>query len=170
MPKQKNQDEKLMSLAIAHILSSRIHKSKKGMLGNFIGGFIVILVGISLLGTISQEIDNSFCGANITIINMNDTLEPNGATDSFGGGGATHFGGYDGTVKHDSWLSNLAIVKTNESYIFNGEDCIDPNSYIGTIANMVPGFFAFGILIIGLGIGYTALKQGGLLPGPEVDF
>jgi len=138
-----------------------ILNDKRGMLGDIIGGAVVLFVGFSLMGTISQELDNSFCGANIT--SMNETLEPNGATDSFGGGGATHFGGYDGTVKHDSWLSKLAPVKTDESTVFNGENCIVEGSWGSTMINIVPIFFALGILGGALAMAYSAFRTSGFV-------
>ncbi len=94
--------------------------NKKGMLGNIIGGFIVIFIGLSLVPVITQEIDNMYnCGNNsynTTVIVNYD--EPLGSTDSFGGGGAGQFGGYDGKV-HKSWASQYAIVKTNKSFLGN---------------------------------------------------
>ncbi len=137
--------------------------NKRGMLGNLIGGFIVIFVGCSLMGTISQELDNSFCGANYTNGTHNNTLAPNGATDSFGGGGAAQFGGYDGTVKHDSWLSNMAPLKTTEASIFSGDNCIQEGSVGVTMVKLVPVFFMLSILLAGLGISWSAFRNSGLL-------
>jgi len=140
--------------------------SKKGMLANLIGGFVVILVGVSLLGTISQEMNNAICPDNMTIdanVSAITTDAPNGATDSFGGGGTSHFGGYDGTVKHENWFANLAPIKTNKSLFFNGDNCISVNGGGATILNLVPAFFALGILGAAIAMVYSSLRTGGFV-------
>jgi len=140
--------------------------NKKGMLGNLIGGFIVILVGFSLMGPIAQELNNVIdCNGSIMINgSLLPTGIPDGATDSFGGGGSNHFGGYDGTVKHSKFMDAVAstsILKTNES-IFN-PDCVPITGALATLIGLVPVFFALGVLGIGLGVAYTSLRSVGQL-------
>lgn len=127
------------------------------MIGNIIGGFIALLVGLTLTGTVSQEIDN--------VINCNSTgnfsyEQPIGTTDSFGGGGAGQFGGYDGQV-HKSWTSDFAPIKTNgtlSGICLNGED--SP----ATIAlSFVPLIFALCVLMIGIGVTYKTLTDIGMV-------
>jgi hypothetical protein len=130
-----------------------------GMLPNLIGGFIVILIGISLMGTISQQLDNAL-NCNITSEYVNITEQPKGSTGSFGGGGSDyHFGGYDGQVVHKSFLSQYSVIDTNKSMI----GCINMTSYGANILSLVPLFFGLGIILAAIGMGYGALKQGGMV-------
>ena len=163
-----NSDEGLMRLALASILNSGIMRNKKGMLGNIIGGFIVIMIGFSLMGPIAQELNNAL-DCNGTSMNISIGI-PDGATDSFGGGGSAHFGGYDGTVKHNKFVDAIAstsLLKTNESVL--NPDCVPilPGSATATLIKIVPGFFALGIFGIALGMIYTALRSGGLIGGDD---
>lgn len=129
------------------------------MLGRIISGFIVILIGIILVGTISQEINNVF-NCNST----NQTYEqPTGATDSFGGGGSEHFGGYDGTVNHKPFLSNLAPIKTDKSLL--NPDCTPLRGNAKTLLSLVPIFFAIAVLLVGVAITYSNLINSGLVGG-----
>ena len=76
------------------------------MIANLIGGFVSILVGVSLIGPISAEVQaNTGATANLTAVS--------------------------------SWGS--------------------------TVLQLVPGFFALGILGIGLAVTYTSLRQAGVL-------
>ena len=141
--------------------------NKKGMLSNLIGGFVAILVGVSLMGTIGQELNNAICGSNGSIglgaYNASYDNNPNGATDSFGGAGASHFGGYDGTVKHSNWMAALAPVKSDKSLFFNNETCIEPGSVGETMLNLVPIFFVIAIVGIGLATAYMGLRNSGIM-------
>jgi len=76
------------------------------MIANLIGGFVSILVGVSLIGPIAQEV-NTVAGANSALTNAS------------------------------SWGS--------------------------TVLKLVPGFFALGILGIGLAVTYASLRQAGVL-------
>ena len=76
------------------------------MIANLIGGFVSILIGVSLVGPISTEVNT----AAIT-------------------GGA---------------LSNAT-------------------SWGATVLKMVPGFFALGILGIGIAVTYSSLRQAGIV-------
>jgi len=126
---------------------------------NIIGGFITILIGISLMGTISEQVNNAM-NCNSTIIN--DTVnipQPKGETGSFGGaGGDYHFGGYDGNVSHKSFLSQASVLQTDKSYI----GCLgDVTQSAQALLSFVPIFFAIGIIAAAIGTVYTALKSSG---------
>ena len=137
-------------------------KNKRGMIANIIGGFVAILIGVTLIGTISQEINNAIdCGIN----QINMTGVPEGQTNSFGGGGAGTgtFGGYDGMV-HKSWsaASNLAPYKTNQT--ITGL-CLggDTPSAMKTAVQIIPAFFALGILAVAIAVISTAFKTSGII-------
>jgi len=76
------------------------------MIANLIGGFVSILVGVSLIGPISQEVNTAALSG--------------------------------------SALSNAS-------------------SWGATVLKLVPGFFALGILGIGLAVTYASLRQAGVL-------
>jgi hypothetical protein len=76
------------------------------MIANLIGGFVSILVGVSLIGPIANEV-NTVSATN-------------------------------------SALSNAS-------------------SWGATVLKLVPGFFALGILGIGLAVTYASLRQAGVL-------
>lgn len=76
------------------------------MIANLIGGFVAILIGVSLIGPIATEVDS--------------------ATNS---------------------SSSLAAV----------------SSWGATVLQMVPGFFALGILGIGIAVTYSSLRQAGIV-------
>ena len=139
-------------------------KSKKGMLGNIIGGIMVVFIGIMIVPTISQEIYN----ATNCIVNQtgNETLAlnatPKGSTDSFGGaGGETHFGGYDGEVVHKPFLSDYAIVKTDKSVI--NPDCEEITGFRKTLLDTIPAFFALAILGVGVAVTFSSLRNSGVV-------
>lgn len=135
------------------------------MLGNIIGGFIVIMVGVMLIPTIVQEIDNVMnCSNNTTSTNVSNEkpyAEPIGTTDSFGGGGAGQFGGYDGKV-HKSWASNYAIIKTDKS--FTGA-CIDTSTMdpaMISMLKMMPLIFALTMGVVAF-MTISNLRDGGMI-------
>ena len=76
------------------------------MIANLIGGFVAVLVGVSLIGPISTEV-------------------------------------------------NTASVTNGALY--------NASSWGATVLNMVPGFFALGILGIGIAITYSSLRQAGVV-------
>ena len=139
---------------------------KRGMLGNLIGGFVVILVGASLMGPIAQEINNA---ADCMDSNLSIALasgSPEGSTDSFGGAGSNHFGGYDGKVKHNTFIDAVAstsVVKTNKSIL--NPDCtpMAEGSWGRTIVQIVPGFFALAILGMAIAMIYASLRNTGMI-------
>jgi hypothetical protein len=76
------------------------------MISNLIGGFVAILIGVSLIGPIAQEVNTATSAtANLTAV--------------------SHWG--------------------------------------STVLKMVPGFFALGIMGIGVAITYSSLRQAGIV-------
>jgi len=82
------------------------------MIANLIGGFVAVLVGVSLIGPISTEVNSAACGTNMS-------------------------------------ACNSALYNTT--------------SWGATVLNLVPGFFALGILGIGLAVTYSSLRQAGVV-------
>lgn len=76
------------------------------MIANLIGGFISILVGVSLIGPVSSEV-------------------------------------------------NTAAVTNGALY--------NASSWGASVLKLVPGFFALGILGIGVAVTYTSLRQAGIV-------
>lgn len=76
------------------------------MIGNLIGGFVSILVGVSLIGPISDQV-------------------------------------------------NTAAVTNGALY--------NSSTWGATVLKLVPGFFALGILGIGIAVTYTSLRQAGVV-------
>jgi len=76
------------------------------MIANLIGGFVAILIGVSLVGPISTEV-NTAAGTNMALYN------------------STQWG--------------------------------------ATVLKLVPGFFALGILGIGIAVTYSSLRQAGIV-------
>jgi hypothetical protein len=148
-----------------------LKNNKKAMLANIISSFIVVLVGFSLMGPIAQEINNAAtCQMSNSTSIFSETVtsneDPLGTTNSFGGGGSNHFGGYDGTVKHNKFIDAVAstsMIKTNKSLL--NPDCVPLTGAMATVAQLVPGFFALAILCIGIGIMYSSLSRAGMFGG-----
>ena len=143
-----------------------LKKNQKAMLANLIGCFVTIMIAVGLIGPIAQEINNvANCqSSNISI--GGDVIElgseqPKGATDSFGGGGSTHFGGYDNKVQHNSFVDTLAstsIVKTNKSIL--NPDCI---ALEGTMLFIINNFTMICIIITLMsGFAVWRITYGGL--------
>ncbi len=76
------------------------------MIANLIGGFVSILIGVSLIGPVSTEV---------------------------------------------------AAVAVDGGALYNA------SSWGATVLKMVPGFFALGILGIGIAITYSSLRQAGIV-------
>jgi hypothetical protein len=152
-----------------------LDKSKKAMLANLISGFVVILVAVSLIGPIAQEVNNfaTCANGNANVSSFIDvgssTEQPKGSTDSFGGGGSNHFGGYDNTVKHNAFLDAVAstsMVKTDKSLL--NPDCTPVTGASASLLQLVPAFFGISVLLVAFGIIYSSLCSAGIL-GTEVE-
>jgi hypothetical protein len=76
------------------------------MIANLIGGFVSILIGVSLVGPISQQVNT--------------------------------------------------VASTNG-------DLYNSTTWGATVLKMVPGFFALGILGIGIAVTYSSLRQAGIV-------
>ena len=50
------------------------------MLGNLIGGFIVILVGVTLMPTVTNLVEEANCGGNIINTTLGETCNVTGAS------------------------------------------------------------------------------------------
>lgn len=165
---KQNNDQRLMMLALTSILDNyRLNNSKRGMLGNLIGGFLVLLIGVSLIGPIAQEINNAAdcMDSNLSIAIASGS--PEGSTDSFGGAGSSnHFGGYTGEVKHNRFVEAIAstsMVKSNKSLL--NPDCtpVPEGSWGRTMLQILPAFFALAVLGMGIAMAYSALRTGGII-------
>lgn len=135
--------------------------NKKGLLGSLIGAFIMILVVFTLLPIITQQLNAlTFCNqSNQTDYNI---IADTGTTNSFGGGGTEHFGGYDGKVVHSDWMNKVgeySIIDTNKSIV----GCLPTGSASATVLGLIPGFFAIGILFIGIAITWNTLRYSGMI-------
>jgi len=138
--------------------------NKKGLIGSIISGFVVILVGVTLIPLVTQQL-NSLTFCNQTNVSINTTIpEANtGATNSFGGGGTEHFGGYDGKVVHSDWMNKVGGYSiTNKSIA----GCI-PNTlntgFSKTLLNLIPIIFALAILLVGIAIAWSSFRTVGML-------
>jgi hypothetical protein len=137
-----------------------------GLVSPIIMVILTIFIGISIMGAISQEIDNvlNCIPQNAT---MNITQQPKGSTGSFGGaGGAPQFGGYDGKVIHKSFLSEASIIKTNQSLLdpnCKGFGDMQSTSFALTVLQLVPVLFAIIILGTAIMTIFSALKNTGLM-------
>lgn len=76
------------------------------MIANLVGGFVSILIGVSLVGPISTQVNAS---------------------------------------------------------AYTGSDLYNATSWGATVLKMVPGFFALGILGIGIAVTYSSLRQAGIV-------
>ena len=93
------------------------------MIANLIGGFVSILVGVSLIGPVSQQVN--LVG---------------GSTNATGGACVS-------TEATGSGYCQLFLA----------------SGWGTTVLKLVPGFFALGILGIGLAVTYASLRQAGVL-------
>ena len=93
------------------------------MINRLIGGFVAILIGVSLIGPLAEQVTNASATVNTT--------------------------GSTCTYAADSAYSKCQL------YI--------SASWGATVLKMVPGFFALGILGIGIAVTYGALADSGVV-------
>jgi len=93
------------------------------MIANLIGGFVAILIGSSIVGPLSVEVNSN--------------------TASINASGATC------TYAVDSAYDNCQLYMSS--------------SWGATVLKLVPGFFALGILGIGIAVTYSSLRQAGVV-------
>ncbi|GAG69892.1 unnamed protein product [marine sediment metagenome] len=98
------------------------------MIANLIGGFVAILIGVSLVGPIATEV-------NTTVATTNST------------GHTCVMHSYGGTAQAGCENAQLALS----------------SSWGATVLKLVPGFFALGILGIGIAVTYSSLRQAGVV-------
>ena len=91
------------------------------MIANLIGGFVAILIGVSLVGPVSTEV--------------NSTTEALNST--------------------QHCVGSYPLNTTCELSI--------SSSWGATVLKLVPGFFALGILGIGIAVTYSSLRQAGVV-------
>jgi len=93
------------------------------MIANLIGGFVAILIGVSLVGPISTEVYNAGTSVNAS--------------------------GQTCTWAVDSASTTCQLYMSS--------------SWGASVVRMVPGFFALGILGIGIAVTYSSLRQAGIV-------
>jgi hypothetical protein len=93
------------------------------MISNLIGGFIAILIGVSLTGPIASEIGTKT------------------ATTNASGNACT-------------WAVDSAYAPCQLYF---------SSSWGTTVLRMVPGFFALGVLGIGIAVTYSSLREAGIV-------
>jgi hypothetical protein len=93
------------------------------MIANLIGGFISILIGVSLIGPIATQINSAASTVNAS--------------------------GQTCTYAVDSAYANCQLYMSS--------------SWGATVVQLVPGFFALGILGIGIAVTYSSLRQAGIV-------
>jgi hypothetical protein len=128
------------------------------MLGRIIGIFIIpFIFYFSIYPMITQEVNNAInCNANYTgngtltdiLNNQAQNQEPAGKTDSFGGGGSNHFGGYTGEVKHEDFTEKITIYRTNSS-IFN-PTCTELSESEKSLLSNMPLIFLITMILTSL--------------------
>jgi hypothetical protein len=93
------------------------------MINRLIGGFVAILIGVSLIGPLATQVTTA-----------SSTTNSSGATC---------------TTYNQGGCANAQL------YI--------SSSWGATVLNMVPGFFALGILGIGIAVTYGSLRDAGVV-------
>lgn len=93
------------------------------MIANLIGGFVSILIGVSLIGPVANVVNSAA-----------STTNASGATC---------------TAAVDDSYAPCSLYLTS--------------SWGSTVLKMVPGFFALGILGIGIAVTYSSLRQAGIV-------
>jgi hypothetical protein len=107
---------------------------------------------------VAQEMYNATnCGLNQTNITMG---EPLGETDSFGGGGAGQFGGYDGKV-HKSWGGDMALIKTDKSILNSNCEPLTQDKKV--LIGLTILFFALTIATSSILIIWNSFKSASLI-------
>jgi len=96
------------------------------MIANLIGGFVAILIGVSLTAPIATEVNDN--------------------ADSVNDAGVTC------TEANDAGNSNASGCQLYLS-----------SSWGATVLKLVPGFFALGVLGIGIAVTYSSLRQAGVV-------
>ena len=94
------------------------------MIANLIGGFVAILIGTSLIGPVSSQVNIAATSVNSTGQTCTSVTQPGGC-------------------------ANAALYLSS--------------SWGATVLKLVPGFFALGIMGIGVAVTYSSLRQAGIV-------
>ena len=97
------------------------------MIANLIGGFVSILIGVSITAPLAVEVNTNSATVNSTGTTCTE---------------ADMIGGANGSSGCQLHLSS---------------------SWGATVLKLVPGFFALGILGIGIAVTYSSLRQAGVV-------
>lgn len=125
-------------------------------IANLIGGIVSIMIGVMLIGPITEQINLAIGCTHVTSSDIiNDSLgSPLGKTDSFGGEGVNvgveQFGGYTGKLSHKTFIGEQ-VVKVNTDG--SGEICGAMANNTGNsviLLKLVPTFFTIAIVITGI--------------------
>lgn len=141
-------------------------------LNMFIMAFVFILVGVVLLGSISNEIvrttqANTVSDEQITLVNQSTTSLANNQLDSFtslvNATNATDIQVLNTDYTVDT--SGGSVTSLGPAGLFNAtyiyREVGDNTSR--TLVNLVILFFALGVLFAGIGFGIKALKEAGIM-------
>jgi len=90
------------------------------MIANLIGGFVAIIVGVSLIGPVASTINATAAGPVVNASNTSQVLVQGGA-------------------------------------LYNS------STWGATVLQLVPGFFALGVLGVGIAVTYSALRESGII-------
>jgi len=99
------------------------------MIANLIGGFVAILIGVSITAPLAVEVNGASLSTNDSGTTCTEALH----------GGALNTNGAEGCQLYLS------------------------SSWGATVLKLVPGFFALGILGIGIAVTYSSLRQAGVV-------
>jgi len=90
------------------------------MIANLIGGFVAIIVGVSLIGPVASVINTTAAGPVLNASNTSQVLVQAGA-------------------------------------VYNS------STWGAAVLQLVPGFFALGVLGVGIAVTYSALRESGIV-------
>ena len=100
------------------------------MIANLIGGFVAILIGVSLVGPVATEVNSTAVSTNSSGTTCTEAL-------------------------HGGALASTTGASGCQLYL--------SSSWGATVLKLVPGFFALGILGIGIAVTYSSLRQAGVV-------
>ena len=121
------------------------------MIGRLITMVIPLFIFWMIYPQITQEFNNiaNYIPQNATLVDIFNVTRPQadtGVTESFGGGGSHHFGGYTGEVKHKDFVSSYAVIQTNSSLL--NPDCVPIPESTRQLLSYAPWMFLFGWIFI----------------------
>ena len=137
--KQKKKSKKKSKTLDAEVVKmgmikrfENIHPSSFPRISSLIGGFVVLLVGFSLLPTIANQISSAASSA------YNQT--------------------YTASEKFSDTSSKVQDVQQPQQTNATG-------TWGSTVLKLIPGFFALGILGLGIIVVYSMLRNNGMIGG-----